>query len=128
MAKKHRRKPAAKLVDKTLSVIDNRPKRKRTPMINGLSYPRPGSHWRNTKNDAEVVMLPGRYDGYAYFYLVEDSVPRKMPIDMFYAFHSLIRQALPDEDYMLPVRPIAEPTVIKKPVKKRIPKKVEEKQ
>ena len=74
-----------------------------TPLINGLSYPRKGSHWKNIKQDTEVVILPGRYDGWCYFYVLEDPKPVKVPIDVFYKHHTLLRQALPDEDYMLPI-------------------------
>jgi len=74
-----------------------------TPLINGLSYPRKGSHWKNITQDTEVVILPGRYDGWCYFYVLEDPKPVKVPIDVFYKHHTLLRQALPDEDYMLPI-------------------------
>ena len=75
-----------------------------TPIHNGLSYPRPGSHWNNRLKPAEVVVLQGKYDSWVYFYVVGENIPLKMPADVFYHYHSLLRQALPDENFMEPIQ------------------------
>ena len=115
MAKRNRRKVTS--VPHEQNVLKrNKPQ---TPIfLNGLSYPRLGSHWKNVFRSAEVVVLPSKGYGFAYFYVVGESKPMKMALDEFYKYHSLIRQALPDEDYMS-VIPLNPPKVIETVKKKR---------
>jgi len=115
MAKRNRRKVTH--IPREQNVLKrNKPQ---TPIfLNGLSYPRPGSHWKNIFRSAEVVVLPSKGHGFAYFYVVSESKPMKMALDEFYKYHSLIRQTLPDEDYMS-VIPLDPPEVIEVAKKKR---------
>ena len=115
MAKRNRRKVTH--IPREQNVLKrNKPQ---TPIfLNGLSYPRPGSHWKNIFRSAEVVVLPSKGHGFAYFYVVGESKPMKMALDEFYKYHSLIRQTLPDEDYMSAI-PLDPPEVIEVAKKKR---------
>jgi hypothetical protein len=78
-------------------------KRAKTPLIDGLSHPRPGSHWKNLKTGQEVVTLPSKYDAKVYFYDISGPTVSWLPVDLFYRNFSFIRQAHKDEDFMIPV-------------------------
>ena len=72
--------------------------------IDGLSHPRPGSHWKGLLRGQEVIALPSKYDAKVYFYNISDPITSWLPVDLFYNNFSFIRQALPDEDFMAPMK------------------------
>ena len=79
-----------------------------TRILDGLSPVRVGSHWENIPMEVEVIVIPSRKRGYVEFY--EAKHPEKgrfglsFPKDAFYKDFRFIRNALPDEDFMGPVK------------------------